>query len=106
MTRCTVHETRRTVVLMDGKMQIRHLQTTCHLRPYQSEALTAVRDAYLAGKRRVIVSLPTGTGKTVVFAQQENIGIEDEPFVEIHLRLPPRHCLKSATPSSSEIPFA
>ena len=68
MTRCTVHETRRTVVLMDGKMQIRHLQTTCHLRPYQSEALTAVRDAYLAGKRRVIVSLPTGTGKTVVFA--------------------------------------
>jgi ATP-dependent helicase IRC3 len=53
---------------MDGKMQIRHLQTTCHLRPYQSEALTAVRDAYLAGKRRVIVSLPTGTGKTVVFA--------------------------------------
>jgi len=49
-------------------MQIRHLQTTCHLRPYQSEALTAVRDAYLAGKRRVIVSLPTGTGKTVVFA--------------------------------------
>jgi ATP-dependent helicase IRC3 len=68
MTRCTVHETRRTVVLMDGKMQIRHLQTTCHLRPYQSEALAAVRDAYLAGKRRVIVSLPTGTGKTVVFA--------------------------------------
>ncbi len=48
-------------------MQIRHLQT-CHLRAYQSEALTAVRDAYIAGKRRVIVSLPTGTGKTVVFA--------------------------------------
>jgi ATP-dependent helicase IRC3 len=68
MTRCAVHETRRRVVLMDGKMQIRHLRTTCHLRPYQSEALTAVRDAYLAGKRRVIVSLPTGTGKTVVFA--------------------------------------
>jgi ATP-dependent helicase IRC3 len=53
---------------MDSKMQIRHLQTTCHLRAYQSEALTAVRDAYIAGKRRVIVSLPTGTGKTVVFA--------------------------------------
>ena len=38
------------------------------LRPYQSEALNAVRDAYKADKRRVIVSLPTGTGKTVVFA--------------------------------------
>jgi superfamily II DNA or RNA helicase len=53
---------------VDGKTQIRRAQTTCHLRAYQSEALTAVRDAYRAGKRRVIVSLPTGTGKTVVFA--------------------------------------
>ena len=53
---------------MDGKAQIGHSQTTCHLRAYQSEALTAVRNAYKAGKRRVIVSLPTGTGKTVVFA--------------------------------------
>jgi superfamily II DNA or RNA helicase len=53
---------------MDGKTQIRHLQTPCRLRAYQSEALTAVRDAYRAGKRRVIVSLPTGSGKTVVFA--------------------------------------
>ena len=53
---------------MDNKTQIQHLQTTPHLRPYQREALTAVRDAYKAGKRRVIVSLPTGTGKTLVFA--------------------------------------
>jgi ATP-dependent helicase IRC3 len=49
-------------------MQIPHLPTACHLRAYQSEALTAVHNAYKAGKRRVIVSLPTGTGKTVVFA--------------------------------------
>jgi len=53
---------------MDNKTQTQRLQTTPHLRPYQREALTAVRDAYKAGKRRVIVSLPTGTGKTVVFA--------------------------------------
>ncbi len=45
-----------------------HVQRAVRLRPYQSEALTAVRDAYKAGKRRVIISLPTGTGKTVVFA--------------------------------------
>jgi len=38
------------------------------LRPYQSEALQNVYKAYKDGKRRVIVSLPTGTGKTVVFA--------------------------------------
>lgn len=38
------------------------------LRPYQKEALVRVTEAYKAGKRRVLVSLPTGTGKTVVFA--------------------------------------
>ena len=39
------------------------------LRPYQHECLDALREAYAEGKRRVLVSLPTGTGKTVVFAQ-------------------------------------
>src|SRR5579872_2505136 len=38
------------------------------LRPYQREALKSVFHAYKNHKRRVIVSLPTGTGKTVVFA--------------------------------------
>ncbi len=39
-----------------------------NLRPYQREALQSIHKAYKNGKRRVIVSLPTGTGKTVVFA--------------------------------------
>lgn len=38
------------------------------LRPYQREALTAVGEAYKRGIRRPLVSLPTGTGKTVVFS--------------------------------------
>ncbi len=38
------------------------------LRPYQHEALAALLRSYREGKRRVLVSLPTGTGKTVVFA--------------------------------------
>jgi ATP-dependent helicase IRC3 len=38
------------------------------LRDYQSQALESVKTAYKNGKRRVLVSLPTGTGKTVVFA--------------------------------------
>src|SRR5436190_7310242 len=38
------------------------------LRDYQAEAIASVRDAYKRRKRRVLVSLPTGTGKTVVFA--------------------------------------
>lgn len=41
---------------------------TMELRPYQEQCLAAVRAAYRAGRRRVLVSLPTGTGKTVVFA--------------------------------------
>jgi superfamily II DNA or RNA helicase len=38
------------------------------LRPYQREALTAIEAAALRGVRRQAVSLPTGSGKTVIFA--------------------------------------
>lgn len=38
------------------------------LRPYQQECLRSLLSAYRAGRRRVLVSLPTGTGKTVVFS--------------------------------------
>lgn len=39
------------------------------LRPYQREALQAIRHAVDGGCRRMLVSLPTGAGKTVVFAR-------------------------------------
>lgn len=39
------------------------------LRPYQREALEAIRESYRRGVRRQLICLPTGTGKTVVFAQ-------------------------------------
>ena len=38
------------------------------LRPYQRECIQRIVDSYKANRRRVLVSLPTGTGKTVVFA--------------------------------------
>jgi superfamily II DNA or RNA helicase len=38
------------------------------MRDYQSEAVAAVEDAWSAGMDRPAVVLPTGTGKTVVFA--------------------------------------
>lgn len=38
------------------------------LRPYQRECVDRIVAAYRKGLRRVLVSLPTGTGKTVVFA--------------------------------------
>src|SRR3989475_11503438 len=53
---------------MDDRTQTDQQENRFLLRPYQSEALNEAGDAYKADKRRVIVSLPTGTGKTVVFA--------------------------------------
>lgn len=38
------------------------------LRPYQVEIVDQVRDAFRAGKRRVLVVSPTGSGKTAIFA--------------------------------------
>jgi superfamily II DNA or RNA helicase len=37
------------------------------LRPYQVEAVRAIAAASRDGRRRPLVVLPTGTGKTVVF---------------------------------------
>lgn len=38
------------------------------LRPYQERAITACREAFQAGSRRIVVVSPTGSGKTVVAA--------------------------------------
>jgi ATP-dependent helicase IRC3 len=45
------------------------LASRVRLRPYQLECLERIHAQYRAGKRRMLVSLPTGTGKTVIFAQ-------------------------------------
>lgn len=39
------------------------------LRPYQREAIAAVIAARKAGARRLVVCLPTGAGKTVIFSE-------------------------------------
>lgn len=39
------------------------------LRPYQREAIDAVLGARRAGTRRMVLALPTGAGKTVIFAE-------------------------------------
>lgn len=39
------------------------------LRPYQHEAVAAVIEARRAGVRRMVLALPTGAGKTVIFAE-------------------------------------
>ncbi len=42
--------------------------TTVNLRPYQSEAVVEVLGAWASGIQRPAVVLPTGAGKTVIFA--------------------------------------
>ena len=46
------------------------------LRPYQKEAIRAVHIASRRGINRPLIALPTGTGKTVVFAHliHERVG--------------------------------
>ena len=39
------------------------------LRPYQKEAVEKVEDEWHAGREKTLLVLPTGTGKTIVFAQ-------------------------------------
>ena len=39
------------------------------LRPYQEEARRSVEDAWMSGTKRTLLVLPTGTGKTIVFAK-------------------------------------
>ncbi len=39
------------------------------LRPYQEEALQAIEFNRLRGKRRQLISLPTGSGKTLIFSR-------------------------------------
>jgi ATP-dependent helicase IRC3 len=43
--------------------------STPTLRPYQTEAIEAVLASRRAGVRRMVVCLPTGAGKTVIFSQ-------------------------------------
>ena len=45
------------------------MSTRFTLRPYQREAIGAVLRARRAGTRRMVVCLPTGAGKTVIFSE-------------------------------------
>lgn len=38
------------------------------LRPYQEESIGSIKKAYKEGHRRILVVLPTGSGKTVIFS--------------------------------------
>ena len=56
------------------------------LRPYQTEAIAALEDGWAAGLQRVAVVLPTGLGKTVVFAHliHQALAAGHRPLVLVH----------------------
>jgi len=45
------------------------MMTSMELRPYQQAAKTAVLEEWQAGRRRTLLVLPTGCGKTIVFCK-------------------------------------
>jgi superfamily II DNA or RNA helicase len=47
-----------------------------NLRPYQIESITGLRKEFQAGKKRVILALTTGAGKTVVFSEMVRLAFE------------------------------
>jgi superfamily II DNA or RNA helicase len=58
------------------------------IRPYQSAGLAAIEKNYKAGIRRQLVVMPTGTGKTVLFAHVpevlKRLGISGQVMVLAH----------------------
>lgn len=54
------------------------------LRYYQRDAITAVVEARARGRKRVMVVLPTGTGKTVVFGTMIKEHLPDTTLVLAH----------------------
>ena len=58
------------------------------LRPYQSAALEAAREAFRQGKRRIILASPTGSGKSLIAAEMARAAVERGNTVVfcVHLR--------------------
>ena len=46
------------------------------LRPYQNEAISLIRDGFSKGHQRIVLCLPTGAGKTVVFSEMVRLSAE------------------------------
>jgi superfamily II DNA or RNA helicase len=54
------------------------------LRPYQEKAVDEIREHYKSGKRKVLLHLPTGAGKTVVFCHiMKKIALAKRPSIMV-----------------------
>ncbi len=57
------------------------------LRDYQRECLTAISSGLARGRKRLLISLPTGTGKTVIFARFPEVLAGDRRLLVLTHRL-------------------
>ena len=46
------------------------------LRPYQIDAIKEIRQSSSKGCKRVVLTLPTGAGKTVVFSEMVRVAAD------------------------------
>lgn len=53
------------------------------LRPYQTDAISKIRGAFSQKKRRVVLCLPTGGGKTVIFSEMVRRAMERDLFAKV-----------------------
>ena len=65
------------------------------LRQYQTNIINAVRDAYKQGHRKILIQLPTGGGKSVIFSKI--IGSADEKKSETLFLVHRRELVKQAS---------
>ncbi len=56
------------------------------LRPYQSEAISAIKNQWESGNNRTLLVLPTGCGKTIVFCKlaEDMVGDGDRVLILAH----------------------
>jgi superfamily II DNA or RNA helicase len=54
--------------MIGARKPLHRASAELQLRPYQAEAIAAAKRAYERGTKSAIITLPTGAGKTVVFA--------------------------------------
>jgi superfamily II DNA or RNA helicase len=67
-----------------GAAKALHRAAGIKLRPYQAEAIAAAKRAYEGGLRSALITLPTGAGKTVVFASLARDFLPERTLILAH----------------------
>jgi superfamily II DNA or RNA helicase len=82
--------------------------TSINLRPHQVEAIEALRDSLRAGNKRVVLSAPTGMGKTIMAVYLAQQAIAKNPSVKVAFFCDRLKLLSQTTAAfdDAEIPYS